>query len=114
VVDASRARTSAANIRTIADRRSLIAGGKNHRRHCRRSECIPVRRLRIPGYMDRCATNLPWVSPPSERVYPGYTLTNDQRVDVVGALVGLYGLQVRHVAEDGIFVGDTVGAEDVA
>ena len=64
--------------------------------------------------MDRCATGAPQVPASSERVYPGYTLTNDQSVDVVGSLVSLYGLQVCHVAEDGIFISDTVGAEDVA
>src|ERR1700746_679089 len=49
-----------------------------------------------------------------KRINPGHALPDDQCVDVVGALVSLHRLQVRHVAEDGILVGDAVGAQDVA
>jgi len=51
---------------------------------------------------------------PLKRVYPRHALPNDQRVDVVGTLIGFDRLQVGHVAEDGVLVGYAVGAEDVA
>jgi hypothetical protein len=38
----------------------------------------------------------------------------DQGVGVVGAFAGLHGLQIGHVAKDGVLVGDAVAAEDVA
>ncbi len=46
----------------------------------------------------------------SEPRVPRDVLPNDQRVDIVRALVGLHRLQVGHVAEDRILVGDAVGA----
>ena len=45
---------------------------------------------------------------------PRDPLAEDQRVDVVGALVGLHGLEVHHVAADRVLVGDAVRAEHVA
>src|SRR5579859_558663 len=44
----------------------------------------------------------------------GYVLTQDQRVNIVRALVGLHRLQVHHVAHHRIIVGDAVGAQDIA
>ena len=35
-------------------------------------------------------------------------------MDVLRAFVGFYGLEVHHVAHDGVVVGDAVGAQDVA
>jgi len=35
-------------------------------------------------------------------------------MNIVRALVGEDGFQVAHVAEDGVFVGDAIGAQDVA
>src|SRR5690606_12587981 len=42
---------------------------------------------------------------------PGDGLAEDQRVDLVGALVGVDGLQVVHVADHGVLEGDPVGAQ---
>src|ERR1700737_4868493 len=50
----------------------------------------------------------------SERVNPRNALADNQRMDVVRAFVGLYRLQIHHVAHDGIVVGHAVGAENVA
>ena len=49
-----------------------------------------------------------------EGVNPGDGRPDDQRMDVVGTLVGLDRFQIHHVAHDGVVVGDAVGAEDVA
>src|SRR6266566_5438660 len=40
------------------------------------------------------------------------SLTNDERVDVVRALVGVDRLQIVGVAADGIFQGDAIRAEN--
>ena len=45
---------------------------------------------------------------------PGDVLANDQRMNVMRAFIGLHRLQVHHVAEDWILVGDTVAAQNVA
>src|SRR6266446_9613533 len=39
---------------------------------------------------------------------------DDQRVDIVGALVSIDRLEVHHVADDGMLVHDACGAQDVA
>ena len=49
-----------------------------------------------------------------ESRYPSDVLADDQGMDVVGTLVGFDRLQVGHVSEDRILVGDAVGAEDVS
>jgi hypothetical protein len=46
----------------------------------------------------------------SESVNPRDSVAQNQGVDIVGAFVGLDGFQIRHVAEDRVFVGDSVGA----
>src|SRR2546425_5652916 len=48
-----------------------------------------------------------------KRIDSRHALPDDQRVDVVGALVGLHRLEIRHVAEDGILVGHAVRAQNV-
>src|SRR5579872_3071288 len=53
-------------------------------------------------------------SPALERVQPGHRRANDQGVNIVRALVGLHRLQIGHVAEDGVLIGNAVGAQDVA
>ncbi len=40
-----------------------------------------------------------------------YSFANDQRVDMICTFVGLDGFEIAHVAHDGIFVHDAVGAE---
>src|SRR5690348_10371990 len=50
----------------------------------------------------------------AEGAEAGDGLAEDEGVDVVGALVGEDGLKVVHVAADGVFEGDAVGAEDAA
>jgi len=54
------------------------------------------------------------VGHPLERRNLCDAFADDQGMDVVGASAGFYGLQVGHVAEDGVLVGDAVAAEDVA
>ncbi len=49
-----------------------------------------------------------------ERRDAGDGLADDQGVDVVSAFVGDYGLEVHHVAHDGVVFGDAVAAEDLA
>src|SRR4029079_17573855 len=44
----------------------------------------------------------------------GQLLADDEQVDVVRALVGEDALEVHHVAEALVLVGDAAGAEDVA
>src|SRR5579871_3582989 len=41
-------------------------------------------------------------------------LTKDERVNIVRALVCFYRFEVHHVAHDGVVIGDSVCAEDVA
>src|ERR1019366_7850286 len=45
-----------------------------------------------------------------ERVDPGNACPNDQRVDVMRALVGFDAFEVHQVPHDGVIVGDAVGA----
>src|SRR4051794_29914547 len=49
-----------------------------------------------------------------ERGNASDVLVDDERVDVVGAFVGEYRLDVAHVAAGLILVGDAVGAEQIA
>src|SRR5881394_4349843 len=44
---------------------------------------------------------------------PRQVLSDDQRMDVVGSLIGIDGLQVASVPHRGIFVQDSVAAQDV-
>src|SRR5438874_353776 len=44
----------------------------------------------------------------------GHILADDQRMDFVGALVGVDALEIDHVAEDRVLEADAVGAEDAA
>ena len=44
----------------------------------------------------------------------GDVLAQDQGVDVVGALVGFYGLEIHGVAHDGVVIGYSICPEDVA
>src|SRR5690606_38372895 len=46
-----------------------------------------------------------------ERAEPGQGLAHHQGVDLVGAFVGVDGLQVGHVPEDRVFEGDAVAAQ---
>src|SRR5664280_3716800 len=41
-------------------------------------------------------------------------LSDDQRMNVVRAFIGFHRLQVRHVAEDGILIGNSIRAQNVA
>src|SRR3989441_5845058 len=50
----------------------------------------------------------------AERVMSGDVLPDDEPMHVLGTLVGIHRLQVQHVSDDGIFVDDAVGAENVA
>src|SRR5262249_34376512 len=50
----------------------------------------------------------------AERVVSGDVLADDEPVHVFRPLVRVHGLEVQHVADDGILVDDAVGAEDVA
>src|SRR5215831_6498882 len=52
--------------------------------------------------------------PRSERVQPRERLANDERVDLVGAFVGVHALEVEHVPDDGILEQDAVAPEDCA
>ena len=47
-----------------------------------------------------------------EGVLSGNSLADDERVDVVRALVGVDRLQIVGVATDGIFQGDAIGTEN--
>ena len=49
-----------------------------------------------------------------ERVDPGDTLSDDQGVDIVGTFVSLHRLEIGHVAEDGVFIGNAIGAQNIS
>ena len=42
------------------------------------------------------------------------TLADDERMNIVCALVGKHRLQVAHVAKDGVLVGDAVGPQNIS
>src|SRR5579859_7429849 len=71
------------------------------------------RAARLPFFLTPCvvvAIRFSW----SEGVEAGDLRADDERVDVVRALIRLHRLQVHHVAHDGVVVGHAIGAEDVA
>src|SRR5262245_15660364 len=49
-----------------------------------------------------------------QRAQPGDLAPHDEGVDVVGALVGVDGLEVEHVADGLVAEGDAAGAQDLA
>lgn len=49
-----------------------------------------------------------------ERVNPGHTLSDDQGVDIVSAFVSFHRLEIRHVAEDWILIGNAIGAQNIS
>ena len=44
---------------------------------------------------------------------PCEVVAEDQRVDVVGSLIGVDGLDIHQVTHDGVLVDDAVGAVDL-
>src|SRR2546425_9899472 len=52
------------------------------------------------------------VASDAEGVESRDVLADDQRVDIVGALVRVERLEVHHVADDGVLVNDARGAQD--
>jgi hypothetical protein len=51
--------------------------------------------------------------PALERVNAGHAVPNDQGMDVVRTLVGLYRFEVHHMAHDGILVRYSVSAQNI-
>jgi len=87
------------------------------RRGCTVDKTSPSARVRIQWNPRRFENSSRFMVHPVnvlERRDPRDVLADDQGMDVVGAFVGFDRLQVGHVAEDGVLVGDAVGAEDVA
>ncbi len=52
--------------------------------------------------------------PSKKRLQPGLRPAQNQRVDVVGAFIGVDGFEVHHMADDAVFVRHAIAAVHVA
>ena len=92
----------------VGDNKSRKAPEQRLDRHSGSAQESNTLVLRGPGLVGRAVAKM-LESRDSRDV-----LTYDQRMDVMGTFVGFDGLQVCHVAEDGVFVGYAISAEYVA
>ena len=59
-------------------------------------------------------TGIAWGQISVERLNPRLGASQDQRVDVVRAFIGVDGFQIQHVPDDVVFIGHAIAAMHVA